>query len=244
MDPWDAIALHHVFRDAWERRVPLEKPPERDVRSSGDYPELQAMFDQVNDAIEKDEAVSAEVDTSPYGPKCAYSSQGEADEPDRLWIYRHGGHMGEPLGSRRRTLTGPPRKENEVEESDYDDRSSLSFASLRSPSPLWNGSESAQPTAEVLPTETSAPPVDKELDQEADTTEQRPEESLGTSGYVEADNEQGITMVAPVTSDPGADGIGKKKNDTATDSGGGPVTSEQPPELPRKRKAEDEPSSE
>jgi hypothetical protein len=49
-DPWDAIALHQIFRYPWERRFPATKPPDtRDVRSTGDYPELAAMFTAMND---------------------------------------------------------------------------------------------------------------------------------------------------------------------------------------------------
>lgn len=52
-DPWDAIALHHVFRDPWERKYPLTKPvPTRDVRTAGDYPELDDMFNALQSANE------------------------------------------------------------------------------------------------------------------------------------------------------------------------------------------------
>ncbi|KAH6649296.1 hypothetical protein F5144DRAFT_521559 [Chaetomium tenue] len=52
-DPWDAIALHHIFRDPWERKYPSTKPiPTRDVRTAGDYPELDDMFDAVQSASE------------------------------------------------------------------------------------------------------------------------------------------------------------------------------------------------
>lgn len=48
-DPWDAIALHHIYRDPWERKYEPTKPlDERDVRSVGDYPELEDMFNQLN----------------------------------------------------------------------------------------------------------------------------------------------------------------------------------------------------
>jgi hypothetical protein len=53
-DPWDAIALHHIFRDPWERKVPPTKPEEtRDVRSVHDYPELEDMFEQLNAAAQE-----------------------------------------------------------------------------------------------------------------------------------------------------------------------------------------------
>lgn len=50
-DPWDAIARHHIYRDPWERKIPLLKPASnRDVRSTGDHPELELMFDKLNEA--------------------------------------------------------------------------------------------------------------------------------------------------------------------------------------------------
>ncbi|KAK4041494.1 hypothetical protein C8A01DRAFT_14737 [Parachaetomium inaequale] len=53
-DPWDAIALHHIFRDPWEREVPPTKPDDgRDVRSAGDYPEVDDMFDAVQAAVDR-----------------------------------------------------------------------------------------------------------------------------------------------------------------------------------------------
>ncbi|KAL2258386.1 hypothetical protein VTK26DRAFT_8322 [Humicola hyalothermophila] len=47
-DPWDAIALHHIFRDRWERKFPSVKPEGRDVRSVTDYPELEELFEKVD----------------------------------------------------------------------------------------------------------------------------------------------------------------------------------------------------
>jgi hypothetical protein len=50
-DPWYAIARHHIYRDPWERKVPPVKPvSNRDVRSTGDYPELALLFDQLEEA--------------------------------------------------------------------------------------------------------------------------------------------------------------------------------------------------
>ncbi|CAP67156.1 uncharacterized protein PODANS_1_21720 [Podospora anserina S mat+] len=47
-DVWDAIALHNIYRDPWERKFPQTKPEEwRDVRSIGDHPELQDAFDAI-----------------------------------------------------------------------------------------------------------------------------------------------------------------------------------------------------
>ena len=52
-DPWDAIALHYVYRDLWERKFPSTKPvPTRDVRTVGDYPELDDMFDALQSGDE------------------------------------------------------------------------------------------------------------------------------------------------------------------------------------------------
>ena len=55
-DPWDAIALHHIFRDPWERKVSPTKPPERDVRSTSDYPELIGRFAKLHEACGVDKA--------------------------------------------------------------------------------------------------------------------------------------------------------------------------------------------
>jgi hypothetical protein len=50
-DAWDAIALHHIFRDPWERKYPAMKPDDgRDVRSASDYPELEDWMQQLHDA--------------------------------------------------------------------------------------------------------------------------------------------------------------------------------------------------
>ncbi|KAK4173891.1 hypothetical protein QBC36DRAFT_50336 [Triangularia setosa] len=47
-DPWDAIALHNIYRDPWERKFPDTKPEEwRNVRSIGDYPELRDAFNEI-----------------------------------------------------------------------------------------------------------------------------------------------------------------------------------------------------
>ena len=40
-DSWDAIALHHIYRDIWERPVKQKRPDNgRDVVAVGDYPEF------------------------------------------------------------------------------------------------------------------------------------------------------------------------------------------------------------
>ncbi|KAK3898595.1 hypothetical protein C8A05DRAFT_47130 [Staphylotrichum tortipilum] len=71
-DPWGAIALHHVFRDPWERKFPPTKPPEtRDVRSTGDYPELAAMFTQLEEAsreLNTEQAASNELSSQTAEP--------------------------------------------------------------------------------------------------------------------------------------------------------------------------------
>ncbi len=64
-DPWDAIALHHIFRDPWERKVTPTKPPERDVRSTGDYPELEAMWTEMEKVYQVDNVEELEGRYSP-----------------------------------------------------------------------------------------------------------------------------------------------------------------------------------
>lgn len=59
-DPWDAIACYRTFRDPWERRVPLEKPPERDVVSVGDYPERAGFVAAVMEVAETGRTISWE----------------------------------------------------------------------------------------------------------------------------------------------------------------------------------------
>jgi hypothetical protein len=49
-DPWEAIAQHHVFRDPWERKLESYKPETRDVRNTGDYPELASLFTDLDKA--------------------------------------------------------------------------------------------------------------------------------------------------------------------------------------------------
>ncbi|KAI0124080.1 hypothetical protein BJ170DRAFT_735807 [Xylariales sp. AK1849] len=51
-DPCDAMAVHHIFRDSWERRNLAIKPEERDVRSAGDCPEILNMFENIDNALE------------------------------------------------------------------------------------------------------------------------------------------------------------------------------------------------
>lgn len=50
-DPWYAIP-NHIYRDAWELDLPAIPVPdpryEQDVRSTGDYPELEAVFEMLN----------------------------------------------------------------------------------------------------------------------------------------------------------------------------------------------------
>ena len=60
-DAWDAIALHHVFRDPWERRISPEKPWIPSTRSTFDYPSVNRLFATVKAAVgdEPDENASA-----------------------------------------------------------------------------------------------------------------------------------------------------------------------------------------
>ncbi len=63
-DPWDAIARHHIFRDPWERKVTPTKPPDRDVRSSADYPEVNILFQKLEAAWQAHEAKGLEDQSS------------------------------------------------------------------------------------------------------------------------------------------------------------------------------------
>ena len=67
-DPWDAIALHHIFRDPWERKVTRTKPPDRDVRSSADYPEVQIMLTKMQEAWQAHDAKGIEAQSSTAKP--------------------------------------------------------------------------------------------------------------------------------------------------------------------------------
>jgi hypothetical protein len=105
-DPWDAIALHHIFRDPWERKFPLTKPEDtRCVVSTGDYPELEDMFDELNSFAEDypetefiwsmeqqafpgmpndDAAPEADNDGDLHTPGDGTAQQGETDGEDSL----------------------------------------------------------------------------------------------------------------------------------------------------------------
>lgn len=75
-DPWDAIALHHIFRDPWERKIPPTKPPDRDVRTVGDYPELEDMWKEIDAAVQR-------------SPEMEFTWTA-ADEAERFpWMHRH-----------------------------------------------------------------------------------------------------------------------------------------------------------
>lgn len=97
-NPWDAIALHRIFRDPWERRIPLDRPPEKDVRSTGDYPELESWFESISTTAETCQATTFRAPKHKPGPQAV----------ERSWIYEHAGHAGVPLGSRQ-IWKGPPR---------------------------------------------------------------------------------------------------------------------------------------
>ena len=167
LDPWDAIALCHVFRDPWERRIPIQKPPERDVRSAGDYPELQDLFEQINEAINKVETLGENVASSLEDSAEATVVEEQPMEPakpDRLWIYRHGGHLGEPLGSKRLPWIGPPKDDGRAEalpnrndDDEHSDDDSFAHGYLtpspfaqgyRTPSPLAQGYRTPSPLAQ------------------------------------------------------------------------------------------------
>ncbi|KFA60444.1 hypothetical protein S40285_08269 [Stachybotrys chlorohalonatus IBT 40285] len=102
LDPWDAIALYHVFRDPWERRIPLQKPAERDVRSTGDYPELQTWFGKIEETVQKADMLQEEIIVDLDDSANLSSGTGQSNlrsKPDRLWIYRQGGHLDEEAPS-------------------------------------------------------------------------------------------------------------------------------------------------
>ncbi|KAK4457230.1 hypothetical protein QBC42DRAFT_213158 [Cladorrhinum samala] len=65
-DDWDAIAMHHIFRDPWERKFPLTKPNNgRDVITECDYPEQGDMLDRLDVLAE---ATPDEGGDSPFCP--------------------------------------------------------------------------------------------------------------------------------------------------------------------------------
>ena len=45
-DDWDALAYHNIYRDLWERQIPLEKP-ERCVIDTFDYPDHGVMVREI-----------------------------------------------------------------------------------------------------------------------------------------------------------------------------------------------------
>jgi hypothetical protein len=124
-DHWDAIALHRIFRDPWERRIPLEKPPEKDVQSTGDYPELEAWLDAVSTAADTGRTTTVLVPQFDPGPSTV----------DQSWIYEHGGHAGIPLGYRR-TWKGPPRAPTPSDHEDDGSQNSDSWRDRRDLNPL------------------------------------------------------------------------------------------------------------
>ncbi|KAI0127950.1 hypothetical protein BJ170DRAFT_396129 [Xylariales sp. AK1849] len=62
-DDWDAWFIHHIFRDRWERKVPEKKDVSNVRWNTGDYPELNKMFDAVNSGPSHD--VHQQLDGSP-----------------------------------------------------------------------------------------------------------------------------------------------------------------------------------
>lgn len=124
-DHWDAIALHRIFRDPWERRIPLNRPPEKDVRSTGDYPELQAWMESIFTTAETGQVTTCPVPKHKPGPPAV----------DQSWIYEHGGCAGIPLGSRQ-IWKGPPRAPSPSDDGDDDTDSMDSWGRRRGLSPL------------------------------------------------------------------------------------------------------------
>ncbi|KAI0138883.1 hypothetical protein GGR57DRAFT_488819 [Xylariaceae sp. FL1272] len=54
MDHWDAMAIYHIFRDPWERKLRREKDESNVRRNVIDYPELENVFTLVNSGPEYD----------------------------------------------------------------------------------------------------------------------------------------------------------------------------------------------
>ncbi|KAI0472892.1 hypothetical protein GGR56DRAFT_652352 [Xylariaceae sp. FL0804] len=47
-DAWDALAIHHIFRDPWERKLPAEKNYSGIRYNTWDYPETEALHEAVS----------------------------------------------------------------------------------------------------------------------------------------------------------------------------------------------------
>ncbi|KAK0671544.1 hypothetical protein QBC41DRAFT_54826 [Cercophora samala] len=115
-DLWDAIALHNIFRDPWERKFPGTKPEEwRDVRAIGDYPELQEAFDKITNyepeehfsiTIEYDERGLPIVTKRARDPEASEDNVSQASSSKRRKL---GGESGNtPLPPSESPLGSPP----------------------------------------------------------------------------------------------------------------------------------------
>ncbi|KAH7313970.1 hypothetical protein B0I35DRAFT_480606 [Stachybotrys elegans] len=220
LDPWDAIALHHVFRDPWERRIPVRKPPERDVRSVGDYPELQILFQKMDKTIQQVESHSESDITNNHEPHVVGSHGEETsspDKPDRLWIYRHGGHMGDPLGTRRLPYLGPPEGDQakiapEDGDSDDEEYSNCSFGQgFSTPSLFAQYSESLEATQEALSKKVTVPPSDDKL--RFGTTKEHSTISSASDKSVR-DTKSDVKVPESGTDGEGAEDLSRKRMDT------------------------------
>lgn len=256
LDPRDAIALHHVFRDPWERRVPLQKPPERDVRSAGDYPELLTLFAKVEETIREAEVSGEEVVTVLDRSADVSSDAGERTtapaQIDRLWIFRHGGRVGEPLANRRLPWTGPPEDGGRAKASPHDDSSSndeqreASFTQdFPTASLFGHALDSTQPDEGQVPKETLAPLMSEGLDQKVDTTGQISETASRTREDAKRTDEQDMAVTASEICGQGAEEIDGEVGDDAIDGSARALSSRLPRRLSvNQREEEGEPSFE
>ncbi|KAH8198083.1 hypothetical protein TruAng_007755 [Truncatella angustata] len=74
VDDWDAMAIYGIFRDRWERKLPQEKDVSNVRLNSGDYPELEQMFVNVNSGPSFDIPVASR-------SQCAPVDRNMLDEP-------------------------------------------------------------------------------------------------------------------------------------------------------------------
>lgn len=83
VDDWDAMAIHRIFRDPWERKIPEEKDESNIRLNTGDHPELENMFDLINSAPSYDISLGSNYNTlsrgvAVEGPCSSHGSLGSA----------------------------------------------------------------------------------------------------------------------------------------------------------------------
>lgn len=240
--------------------MPLQKPPERDVRSAGDYPELLTLFAKVEETIRRAEVSGEEVVTVLDSSADVSSDAGERTtapaQIDRLWIFRHGGRVGEPLANRRLPWTGPPEDDCRANPSPHDDGGSdggsndeqreASFTQdFRTASLFGHGLDSTQPDEGQVPKETLAPLMSEGLDQKVDTTGQISETASRTSEDAKRTDEKDMAVTASEICGQGAEEIDGEVGDDAIDGSAGADSSRLPRRLSvKQREKEGEPSFE